>query len=140
MREKKLIYLVTDGAARGNPGPAAIGFGIYSREWGKLHEEAKYIGEATNNEAEYKALIWGLEEGVTYGRGSVKHFTDSQLLVRQLGGSYAVKADNLIPLYRNVKEKETLFEACTHEHKNRSDERIQRIDHLINEVLDKKGF
>jgi len=59
MRRK--VFLVTDGASKGNPGPSAIGFGIYGEGWTPLEEHTEFIGMATNNEAEYKALIKGLQ-------------------------------------------------------------------------------
>lgn len=140
MKKKTFVYIVTDGASRGNPGPAAIGFGIYDKEWNVIVENAKYIGEATNNEAEYKALIWGLQVASTYCKGEIKHLTDSQLLVKQLLGEYAVRAQNLQPLVKKVRKREKAFNSYTHEHVPRQNKHIQDIDQLINNVLDEKGF
>lgn len=140
MEKETFVYIVTDGASRGNPGPAAIGFGIYDNEWNKIVEKAKYIGEATNNEAEYKALLWALDVASTYCKGEIKHITDSQLLVKQLKGIYAVRATNLKPLVKEVHVRKQAFDTYTPLHVMRDNKHIQHIDSLINNTLDAKGF
>ncbi len=95
------IEIYIDGAARGNPGPAGIG--VIIKDGGKtLDEIGAYIGKTTNNIAEYMALIRGLEEALTKGHRSVKFFSDSELLVKQLNGEYKVKHENLVPLHYHV--------------------------------------
>lgn len=99
MRE---ILVYTDGASRGNPGPAAIGV-VIKNEWGEnLKTIAKDIGTATNNVAEYKALIEGLKEAVRLRPTSLSIFSDSELLVKQLKGEYKVRDPNLLPLYEET--------------------------------------
>lgn len=93
---KAILYI--DGASRGNPGPAAIGAAAYDDQDERLFEISETIGEATNNAAEYAALIAGM--GAALERG-VKHLqvrSDSQLLVRQMRGEYKVKSPSLRPL------------------------------------------
>ncbi|TMI76260.1 MAG: ribonuclease HI family protein [Bacillati bacterium ANGP1] len=95
----KHLVLVVDGASRGNPGPSAIGIVIKDAKGKVLKEIGEYIGEFTNNVAEYRALLRALEEAKTMGAGSVEVRSDSDLLVSQLQGSYKVKSPDLGPLY-----------------------------------------
>lgn len=139
MEKKEFVYIVTDGASRGNPGAAAIGFGLYDKDWNEIMKKTKYIGKATNNEAEYKALIWALKIASKYCKRKIKHYTDSQLLVKQLKGAYAVRANNLKPLVKKVHKREKAFDTCTHVHVPRENEHIQQIDYSINKTLDEKG-
>jgi len=90
---------MVDGASRGNPGPSAIGIVIKDAKRKVLKEIGEYIGEFTNNVAEYRALLRALEEAKTMGAGSVEVRSDSDLLVSQLQGSYKVKSPDLGPLY-----------------------------------------
>src|SRR6266481_4901423 len=97
MQQQLIIF--TDGGARGNPGPAGIGAVLY--EGGadpaktKIKEIQKYIGTATNNFAEYSALIAALELAAELGYKSIKCFLDSELVVKQLNGQYKIKAPSL---------------------------------------------
>ena len=93
------IYI--DGAAKGNPGLAAIGV-IILQDGRTQREVAEVIGETTNNVAEYKALIVGLENALELGATRVHVFSDSQLLVRQVNGVYKVKSLRLMPLFKQV--------------------------------------
>src|SRR5690349_12569170 len=85
------LTIQTDGGARGNPGPAGIGVVILDEKGKVLEEHAKYLGVATNNQAEYKAAIFGLERAVALGATSVELVADSELLVKQASGEYKVK-------------------------------------------------
>ncbi len=96
------IIVYTDGASRGNPGPAGIGIMLCTRQGKILGEIAEYIGETTNNVAEYRAVIRGLEEALAYQAKRVVVATDSQLLVRQIQGLYKVKNAGLQPLFQQV--------------------------------------
>ena len=129
------VFLVTDGASRGNPGPSAIGFGIYDESWKPLEEYAEYIGVATNNEAEYKALIKGLHKCSKYCKGEVEHFTDSKLVAKQASGEWVVRAPNLKPLAEEISRKKLRFNQVTHKHIARTDPKIQRIDGIVNKKL-----
>ncbi len=89
----------TDGAAKGNPGPAGIGVVARTEEGTVLFEHAEYIGETTNNVAEYTAFIQGLRMARQKGLNTVRMASDSELLVRQLHGLYKVRHPNLKDLY-----------------------------------------
>jgi ribonuclease HI len=91
--------LFTDGAARGNPGPAGAGAVIISPEGHVVAKVGKYLGETTNNVAEYTGLILGLKRAKAMGLRELEVLADSELLVKQLSGEYAVKADHLRPLH-----------------------------------------
>jgi len=93
------LVLIVDGASRGNPGPSAIGVVIKDAHGKVLREIGEYIGEFTNNVAEYRALLRALEEAKEMGAGAVEVRSDSDLLVSQLQGSYKVKSPDLGPLY-----------------------------------------
>lgn len=98
-----MVYrLHTDGASRGNPGPAGIGVVIRSPEGKVLREISAYVGVTTNNVAEYRALLEGLRACQREGWGPVEVVADSELLIRQLEGRYKVRNDGLKPLHREA--------------------------------------
>lgn len=105
------LTIFIDGASSGNPGPSGIGviikrnvrLGGRADEETLVKKEGKFIGNATNNVAEYEALLLGLKEAYKLGCKELVINTDSQLLARQLNGDYKIKSDNLIPLYREAK-------------------------------------
>ena len=100
MRKKDiLLYIFADGGARGNPGPAAIGAVLSDKNGKAVKEISKYIGTATNNVAEYLAVIYGLQEAVYLGASRIVLKTDSQLIARQIKGSYSVKNQDLRKFY-----------------------------------------
>jgi ribonuclease HI len=129
-----VVYIYTDGASRGNPGKAALGVIIYDKNGQVLAKENKYIGITTNNVAEYKAVILGLETAKKIGATNVKLFADSQLLIRQLLGEYKVKSEGLKPLYMKVKELAITFKEFDPVHVPR--EKNKEADKLANEALD----
>ena len=135
MSMHRKVFLITDGASRGNPGPSAIGFGIYDESWKPLEEHAEYIGVATNNEAEYKALIKALHRCLKYCKGEVEHFTDSRLVAKQASGEWAVRAPNLKSLSEEISREKLQFERVTHKHVTRTDPKIQRIDGIVKEKM-----
>ncbi|PSG96677.1 ribonuclease H [Thermoplasmatales archaeon SW_10_69_26] len=130
------VTLATDGASRGNPGPASVAYAIYRNGEGIVEEHAETIGKATNNEAEYRALIAGLEAAALHTGGIVHHVSDSELLVKQLEGLYSINAANLEPLVQLVEEAARRFQGLQHTHVGREDERIEHVDGLANEALD----
>jgi ribonuclease HI len=97
----KELIIFTDGGSRGNPGPAGNGVAIYENET-LIGEIGEYIGETTNNIAEYKALIRGLEECQRLGVTRLRSYADSELLVKQINGQYKVKNEGLIPLFHEI--------------------------------------
>ena len=97
--ERISCVIHTDGACKGNPGPAGVGFTISDASGAEILTFAEYIGHATNNAAEYRALIRGLEEASRLGFQRVKAVTDSQLMCRQVRGEYRVKNERLAELH-----------------------------------------
>lgn len=98
MMEERLIFYI-DGASRGNPGPSGVGVAMCDRENKEIGTYRRYIGSATNNVAEYIALIIALQEAVKVRVRDVLIYSDSELLVRQIQGTYRVKDDKLKQLY-----------------------------------------
>src|SRR3989338_5021242 len=97
-----MIEIYIDGASQGNPGLAGIGV-VISKNSRVLKNISKFIGVATNNVAEYTALIYALQEALIMRERDLKINSDSQLLVRQLNGEYRVKDKDLLPLYEQVR-------------------------------------
>lgn len=132
MKSKKL-FLYTDGGSRGNPGPSGIGIVILDEHKKKIREVFKYIGDATNNVAEYKALIHGLEEAVLLGATDVIIHIDSELLVKQLNGDYRVKDANMKTLFAKALAVLKKFSAFEVKHIPR--EKNKDADKLVNKAL-----
>jgi ribonuclease HI len=124
-----------DGAARGNPGPAAYAV-VIARPGLPPVEEAETIGKATNNVAEYTALVRGLEMAAELGLKRLAVFSDSELLVKQMNGEYRVKHPDLLPLYEEANHLKKQFDAVTITHVRRAQN--ARADALCNEALDGK--
>ncbi|MFW6153250.1 MAG: ribonuclease HI [Halobacteriota archaeon] len=129
-------HVYFDGASRGNPGPAAIGWVIVTDE-GIVDEGGAFIGEATNNEAEYEAIIRGLEVAADLGFEAVEVRGDSELIVRQVRGEYDVNAPHLRERRVRVRELLESFDDWTLEAVPRGVN--DRADRLANEVLDARG-
>ena len=132
----KKLNIYTDGACRGNPGPAGIGIVICNESGEIIKEDKEFIGNATNNIAEYRALIKALELANDFSVTRVECFSDSELMVRQLNGAYRVKDEKLGKLFLLVKEKERLFEEVTYSHLPREERHIKRADTLANLAMD----
>lgn len=98
MGRDEWLFIFSDGASRGNPGPAGIGGRAKTGDGEVLAEVCEYIGTATNNVAEYQALIRILEESRGLGYGKVRIRTDSELVANQLKGLYKIKSKNVIPM------------------------------------------
>lgn len=134
------IIVYSDGASRMNPGPAAIAYSIYDSENNILEKDSKFIGETTNNEAEYRALLWAMEQAASQCRGCVRFHTDSELVARHYSGQYRIKSGRLRPFLEQVYVKEKLFEKCEIVHVPRENPRIQEVDAAVNEALQREGF
>ena len=106
--DKAVLY--TDGASRGNPGPAAIGAVIKDGQGRVLARISRRIGRTTNNQAEYQAIVAALEKALGLGAASVEVKSDSELAVRQINGRYRVKNTGLRPLHQRVGELRSLFQ------------------------------
>jgi ribonuclease HI len=134
MTNKKLI-LYTDGGARGNPGPAGIGCLILDEKGGALAEISRYIGEATNNQAEYQALLAGLIKAKELGGRELEVFLDSELVVKQLNREYRVKDKDLAPLFVKVYNLTLGFKKVIFKHIAREQNAL--ADKLVNLAIDK---
>lgn len=128
--------LYTDGGARGNPGPAGIGFVLTIPDHEPI-QVGNYIGRATNNQAEYRALIAGLERASKENVTELHCFLDSELLVQQMRGKYRVKNAGLAPLYTHAKKIAASFTHITFSHIPR--EKNKKADQLVNEALDRSA-
>jgi len=126
----------TDGASRGNPGPAAGAFILVDREGKIIEERGWLIGTRTNNEAEYEALIAGLAAAAGHGCRVLSVFSDSELVVRQMQGTYRVRSLRLLPYHTRAREALARFTRVSFRSVPREDPLIQRADLLCNQVLD----
>ena len=127
------MVIFTDGAARGNPGPASIGVTIKDAQGKLIASISQRIGTKTNNQAEYMAIITALEKAISMGVRQVDLYSDSELVVRQINGSYRVKKDTLKPLYQRAKQLQNSLEGFTITHIPR--QQNTEADSLANKAL-----
>lgn len=136
------LSIWTDGGARGNPGPAGIGVVIKDERGEVVLKKGKFIGWATNNEAEYQALIFALDFLASCpfkdSLERIDFYSDSALLVNQMKGKYKVKANNLKDLFFAAKKKEKDLR-CPIEFRSLARERNSESDFLVNQALDQAG-
>jgi ribonuclease HI len=125
--QKLIIY--TDGGARGNPGPAGIGVHIVGHK-----DYKKYIGEATNNQAEYQAVVLALEKAKELKAEEIDFFLDSELIVNQLNGKYKIKDKDLGKLFVKIWNLKMNFKKITFTHIPR--EKNKDADKLVNQAID----
>jgi ribonuclease HI len=128
------VVVHVDGGARGNPGPAAVAAVASTPDGEELAERKLYIGEATNNVAEYRALLLGLELARDLGAEEVEVINDSELIARQIGGEYKVKNASLRHLFTESMEALRGFHKWSVRPVRR--EHNARADELVNEALD----
>jgi ribonuclease HI len=133
------LIIYTDGGSRGNPGPAAIGVVVGPPAGGKKYSE--YIGEATNNVAEYSAVVFALKKAkLLLGKKRAKETdvevnVDSELIVKQLGAEYKIKEESLFPFFIQIWNLQQDFKSVIFNHVSR--ERNEIADRLVNEALDR---
>ncbi len=126
--------LSTDGGARGNPGPAAYGYVLEAGDGTVLDARGEAIGVATNNVAEYRGLLAGLESALERGIEELEVVSDSELLVKQMRGEYKVKNETLRELVDEAQALESRFRRVTYTAVRR--EHNELADRLVNEALD----
>lgn len=135
----KHVRIYTDGGSRGNPGPSGIGAAIHvmhDREEGEtIATVAEFLGKTTNNQAEYTAIIRGLEEAKKLGAEEVEMVMDSELAVKQLNGEYRVKNPDLAKRFLEVYNLRQQFKKVTFRHVRR--EKNTEADGLVNIAIDK---
>jgi phosphoribosylglycinamide formyltransferase 1 len=130
----KSIIAHIDGGSRGNPGPAAAAFVLADLKGRQLQARGFFLGEATNNVAEYTAMHKALEAAKSLGAGQITVYSDSELLVRQLNGQYKVKSDQIRPLFVKAAAMLAEFESWQVRHIFREDN--EQADELVNRALD----
>lgn len=130
------LVIHIDGGSRGNPGEAGFGVYVEARD-GSTAELYGYLGRATNNVAEYQALLHALRHALSRGATHVRILSDSELVVRQMAGEYKVKHPDMIPLHREASSLMRRFERATLSHVRR--EQNREADRLANRALDERA-
>ena len=128
--------LFTDGASRGNPGQAGAGAVLLGADGEELAARAEYLGVCTNNVAEYRALLLGLDEALARGCQQLAISLDSELIVRQIQGRYKVKNETLLPLYAQVQQRLARLGSWSISHVLRAQN--SRADQLANQGIDNR--
>jgi ribonuclease HI len=137
-RGKEFWLLRCDGASRGNPGPAGAGMVLFDPQGRLQARKGRYLGETTNNVAEYQALLLGLEEAQRLGVKKLRVLADSELMVKQLTGRYRVKSAHLIPLWRAALYALKKFQAWAIAHVPREENHL--ADEAANQAIDQKAM
>ncbi len=132
------MYIYTDGGSRGNPGPSGIGVVILDSNKKKIKEVFSYIGEATNNIAEYSAMIAGLEAAAELEATELVIYTDSELIAKQLNGEYKVKDVNMKMLFDKSFGLLKQFDLFEIKHIERS--KNKEADKLVNKAINLSGL
>lgn len=131
------LVVYTDGASRGNPGLASYGFTISKKTGELVYEEGKYIGETTNNVAEYSAILAAFEyisNNFHPSETNIQFFMDSNLAAQQLSGKFKIKSPHLGAIVFQIKKLESLFPTVTYQHVRRELNKV--ADALANKALD----
>ena len=131
------VRVNVDGGSRGNPGPAAIAAVVQDGDGEIVEEQSEAIGTATNNVAEYRALLLGIERAAALGARRLELIGDSELIVRQVNGEYKVKDEALRELHRQVRKALEGFDEWSIRHVRR--EENEEADRLVNEELDRSS-
>lgn len=129
------LKLVTDGGCKGNPGPGAIGVVIFDSKNNVIESHSACIGQTTNNRAEYRALIEGLDRCAKYTRRKVVCFMDCELVVKQMTSLYRLKSSALRGLFHKAKQMESPFDEVVYQHVPRKHPLIRQADRLVNEAF-----
>lgn len=133
-KTNQTLIIYTDGGARGNPGPAGIGAVAYDEQGNTVFEVSEYIGETTNNRAEYKAVVRALEEAKKQKAQELSFYLDSELIVKQLNGEYKIKNKGLQPLFVEIYNLGLNFKKVEYRHVRR--EYNKEADRLVNRAID----
>jgi ribonuclease HI len=128
------VVVNVDGGSRGNPGPAAVAAVVTDPSGAELAERSETIGTATNNVAEYRALLLGIEMAKELGADEVEFVGDSMLIVEQVRGKWRVKQEHLRPLHTKVRDELRGLGSWSIRHVKRDEN--TRADDLLNEALD----
>jgi len=134
MSDSSEIVAHIDGGSRGNPGPAAFGVAIKTPQGKSVTAFARYIGETTNNYAEYQGLLAALDYALSHGYARLRVQTDSELMARQISGRYKVRSPDLKPLHEKAQAMIARLESFSIQHVYR--ERNREADRLANQAMD----
>lgn len=129
------LTLYTDGGSRGNPGPAALGVVLKDTSGETVDEYGEYLGEMTNNQAEYRALLSGIRKALKLGAKRLKVYMDSELIVKQMTGAYRVKDKELAKIYLLIHNELIQLKKYEFHHVRR--EFNKEADAMVNEALDR---
>ncbi len=130
----QVLHIYTDGASRKNPGPSALAF-IFVQDGEIIHEQSKFLGEKTNNQAEYLAIIEALSEALTITKGELYIFSDSEVVIKQIIGEYRVKKDHLRTLRNQIFDLKKEFSSIQFSHLPRHNKWIKIVDKLCNRCI-----
>ena len=139
IKKGDILKIYTDGAARGNPGPSAYAF-LFVLNDTIIHQGSGYIGTATNNTAEYQAIINALKAAEKFHRGHIQVFSDSNLAVQQINRKWKINYPHLSEMCSEVYQLYNKYETVEFFHVSRKNPFIQKCDELCNSQLDKEGF
>ena len=139
LKKGDILKIYTDGAARGNPGPAAYSF-IFVRNDEIIHKGVGYIGTATNNTAEYQAIINALKVAEKYHRGHIQIFSDSNLAIQQINKKWKINYPHLSKLCNEVYKLREKYEKVEFFHVSRNNPHIKKCDELCNAKLNSERF
>ena len=134
------VTIYVDGASRGNPGPAGIGYCIVDTNGNTIKQGGEFIGFATSRVAEYYAMKKGVEQAIEMNLNTVRFVSDSLMVVNQLNGIFSVKNQDILPIYKSIQDKLENFDAVSFTHVNRSENTIAdyEANRAISEILQKK--
>lgn len=136
MRYINHVKLFVDGGCRGNPGPGAAGAIVLSDDERELGRDSEILGYTTNNQAEYSAVILGLNLCAKYTRRRVSVYSDSKLVVKQMTGAWRLKDDDLRELFKEVKAEEQVFDEVVYTQVSRGNPYITKADRLVSEIFE----
>lgn len=132
-----LLRVFIDGASRGNPGEAGFGVHVEAEDGGQVAGFYGYLGTASNNVAEYEALLHALRWALRHGLTRLEVFSDSELVVRQMNGQYKVKHPDMVPRHREAQTLLRRFERARVAHVRR--EQNKHADRLANQAVDERA-
>jgi ribonuclease HI len=139
MKKGDILKIYVDGASRGNPGPAASAFLLVHSDT-IIHDECEFIGNSTNNSAEYRAIINALKVAERFSRGYLQVFSDSKLAIKQINKKWKINYPHLSKLCSQVYKLREKYKEVEFFHVSRNNPYIQKCDKLCNERLDAGGF
>jgi ribonuclease HI len=139
VKKGDIVKIYVDGAARGNPGPAASAFLLLHND-SIIYDDSVFNGTMTNNTAEYIAIINALKAAERFSRGHLQVYSDSKLAIQQINKKWKINYPHLSKLCNQVYKLREKYEKVEFFHIRRSNQFIQKCDKLCNELLDTKGF